>query len=108
MDIKKLIKDRRNEKGLTLKQVAELVGVSESTVSRWESGDIANMTREKIVKLANALNVSPALIMGWETEEPPAGTDGSEAKRELIALIDSMTEEQAAEARHYLEFLKNK
>ena len=40
------------------------VGVSEATISRWESGDIANMRRDKIVLLSKALKVSPSFIMG--------------------------------------------
>lgn len=38
-------------------------------VSRWESGDIDNMRRDKIAGLANALKVSPLLIMGIEDPE---------------------------------------
>ena len=68
MDICKRLKERRKELNLTMLQVANKIGVSEATVSRWESGDIANMRRDKIVSLANALQVSPAFIMGEETE----------------------------------------
>lgn len=64
MDINQKLKHRRLEIGLTMLQVAKKVGVSEATISRWESGDIANMRRDKIVLLANALHVSPAYIMG--------------------------------------------
>ena len=42
-----LLKDRRNELALTQRQVANQVGVTEATVSRWESGDIDNMRRDK-------------------------------------------------------------
>lgn len=49
--------------------VAQSVGVSEATISRWESGDIANMKRDKIVSLAKALHVSPSFIMGWDEPE---------------------------------------
>lgn len=66
MTIKDKLKGRRQELGLTLKDIAEKVGVSEGTVSRWESGDIANMRRDKIVKLADALQISPSVIMGWD------------------------------------------
>ena len=59
------LKNRRSELGLTMKQVAERVGVSEGTVSRWESGDIANMRRDKIAKLAEALQTTTTKIMGW-------------------------------------------
>ena len=50
----------------TQQDVADYVGVSEGTVSRWESGDIGNMRRDRIVAYANVLCVSPAVIMGWE------------------------------------------
>ena len=60
--------DRRKELGLTMKQVAELVGVSEATVSRWESGQIANMRRDKINSYAKALQVRPSFIMAGETQ----------------------------------------
>ena len=60
-----IIKTRRLELGLTLREVADAVGVSEGTVSRWESGDIANMRRDKISKLAVVLRIDPSIIMGW-------------------------------------------
>lgn len=69
MNMGKMIKSRRKELNLTMLEVAKKVGVSEATVSRWESGDIANMRRDKIALLANALQVSPAFIMGWESNE---------------------------------------
>lgn len=55
--------DRRKELGLTMKEVACAVGVSEATVSRWESGAIANMRRDKIAKYAAILKVTPTFIM---------------------------------------------
>ena len=71
MDVKGIIKKRRIEMQLTLKDVAEKVGVNEGTVSRWESGEIENMRRDKIVALAKALEISPAVIMGWDDSIPP-------------------------------------
>lgn len=63
MDVGEKLKIRRKELGLTMLQVAKRTGVSEATISRWESGDIANMRRDKIVSLATALCVTPAFIM---------------------------------------------
>jgi len=102
MDTKKLLKDRRAELGLTMKQVAEKVGVSESTVSRWESGDIANMTRDKVLALANALKVTPATIMGWEEkEESPA--EASDPQTEIfVKLLKRMTPEQKQKLADYM------
>lgn len=39
--------DRRLELGLTQKDIAEAVGVTEATVSRWESGSLATPTKRK-------------------------------------------------------------
>lgn len=71
--INALLRERRKEKGLTMKQVADAVGVSEATVSRWESGNIANMGRSKIYALSKILCLSPAEIMGIDepSKEPP-------------------------------------
>lgn len=66
MEIKDILKNRRIELGLTLEDVALKVNVSPATISRWETGDIANMRRDRIVALAKALEISPAVIMGWE------------------------------------------
>lgn len=43
MDLKDIIRNARLAKGLTMKEVADMVGVSEPTISRWESGEIENM-----------------------------------------------------------------
>ena len=71
MEMNEKIKRLRNERGLTLEQVGDMVGVGKSTVRKWESGQIANMRRDKIAKLASALCTTPAYLMGWE-EEPDA------------------------------------
>ena len=68
MAVQDIIKHRRKELGLTLKEVAEKLNVSEGTVSRYESGDIQNMGIDKIAALAKALQCSPGYLMGWEKE----------------------------------------
>lgn len=66
------INEQRKKLNLTLKDVADYVGVSEATVSRWESGNIANMRRDRISALAEILKVSPIDIMGiTESDESP-------------------------------------
>ena len=60
----KLIYDRRTELGITQKEVADFVGVSEATVSRWESGHIDIMRRDRIAALSKILRMSPLAIMG--------------------------------------------
>ena len=61
---------------MTLEDVAIKVGVGKSTVRKWETGMIENMRRDKIAKLAYALNTTPAYLMGWEEEDELSGIDG--------------------------------
>ena len=69
MEIKDILKNRRLELGMTMKELAAKCNVSEGTISRWESGAISDMRRDKIMLLANALQISPGVIMGWEEGE---------------------------------------
>lgn len=66
MSLSSVLKNRRKELNMTLLEVAKRVGVSEGTVQRWESGNIKNLRHERIAKLADVLDVSPAALMGWE------------------------------------------
>ena len=68
MNLGEKIKNRRLELDLTLEEVGNIVGVSKSTVMKWETGYIENMRRDKIALLAKALHVSPLWIMGLEEE----------------------------------------
>lgn len=91
MTIGEKIKNRRTEKGLTLEQVGTAMGVSKSTVRKWEIGMIQNMRRDKIEKLANLLDMSP---LEFIMEEPP--TVQNETKAALTEIINAMSDEQAA------------
>lgn len=59
------LKEARKNRGMTLRELGEAIGRSESVVQRYESGVISNLDNEVIAKLANALNVNPAYLMGW-------------------------------------------
>lgn len=84
VDIKTIIKNHRIEAGLTMKELADLVGVSEATVSRWESGNIASMKHSQIASLCNALHISPALIVpGIEYSEHDETISSPASKKEI-------------------------
>ena len=62
----KRIKELRMSKGYTMKKLAELVGVSKSTIAKWENGYVENMRQEKVTKMAELFNVNPAYILGYD------------------------------------------
>ena len=69
MDIGKRIKELRLAKGMTLEELGNKVGVGKSTVRKWETGIIENMRRDKIIKVANALDCTVSYLLGMENEE---------------------------------------
>ena len=71
--IGQLIYNKRIEKGLSLHDVASELKISDPTVLRWERGEIKNMKRNHIAKLAQVLGVSPLLLLGIPDDK--TGTD---------------------------------
>ena len=96
MDLKTIIANKRNELGLTLEDVAKICNVSISTVKRWESGEIVDIKRDKVVKLAQALHTTPAYIMGWEEEDKTKDEIDREAQEMLDAYKHASPEIRAA------------
>lgn len=63
------IKARRIELELTLEELGDMVGAGASTVRKWETGFIKNMRSDKIKRVAEALQVTPAYLMGWDESQ---------------------------------------
>ncbi len=103
MDIQDKIKSRREELGLTYEEIGKIVGVSKSTVRKWETGMIENMRQDKITLLARALRVSPGYLMGWEAEP-----EEDDIKTIAAHAIDDLTEEEQIELIDYAKYLKSK
>ena len=65
----KRIKELRTKSDLTMEALAKKIGVSKSTIAKWENGYVDNMRQDMIMKLANVFNVSPLYILGYNEEE---------------------------------------
>jgi len=91
MEVKDIIKKRREELGLTYEQLGDMVGVGKSTVRKWEIGMIENMKRSNIAALAKALDISPMLLMGLEVEENKQVKD-YELSKDKLSLIKKYDE----------------
>lgn len=63
------LRRRRRELGYTLAQLADMVGVRDATIQRYESGEIRNIKRETLLKLSQALRCTPGYLMGWDESE---------------------------------------
>lgn len=112
MTVGERIKELRTNLGLTQEELAKMIGYkSRATVNKIESGE-REITQSMIVKFANALHVTPSIIMGWE--DLPQKQEGeiekivSEAtKREDLKIfftqVAEMSEEDFEKARRVIE-----
>ena len=65
------IRSRREELGLSQEELGNKLGYkSRSSINKIEL-DQRNLTQSKIKAIADALNTTPAYIMGWESEDQP-------------------------------------
>ncbi|TKL05331.1 helix-turn-helix domain-containing protein [Enterococcus sp. ARL09-542] len=72
MDIGERIKLRRKELKLSADVVAEKLGVSRSTIFRYEKGDIEKLPTNILGDIAEILKTTPAFLMGWEDDNVPS------------------------------------
>ena len=74
----------RKKAGLTQEELATLMGYkSKSTINKIELG-VNDIPQSKIVKFAEVLGTTPAVLMGWVTEETAQKND------QLVRLVSKM------------------
>lgn len=101
------IHERRIEKGITLAQVAEMLGVTEATAQRYECGNIKNIPYEQMCAYGEILNCSPAYLMGWEKDlkrNEENNTQGTEEAK-VIKMYSKLVPEHKKAVRSLMENL---
>ena len=107
------IKERRKQLGLTADELAERIGVSRSTVFRYENGDIEKVPLDYLGVLSSVLCTTPEFLMGW-TDDPlakdtPVSTkeeqDLTPLEHEVLSMLRRLTEDQQRSFLDYLKFL---
>ena len=98
------LKALRKSKGLSMKELGRLFGLSESTISLYESGK-RQPDNETILKIADFFDVSVDYLLGREEKETPSYT---EEERKLFSLIEQLTDVEVEEMSNYLDYLLSK
>ena len=62
------IKEKRIEKGLSLRELAKIMGYHHSTIGKVEN-DLVDLPQSRIVQFAEALGTTPSYLMGWENTQ---------------------------------------
>lgn len=103
----KRIKELRLKYDYTMEVLAEKIGVSKSTIAKWENGYVENMRQDNILKLSQIFNVPATYIMGYDEEKDselslvgevhPYGSDDNkltDKEKHFIEVYSKLSEEQ--------------
>ena len=93
------IKQLRKEKGLSAEYIAEMIGVSPSTIYRYENNDIASMKIDKLKMIADLLGTSASDLLGW-SDDPSALSD---AESFLLSSFRKMNEKDQGRVLGFVE-----
>lgn len=66
MTIGEKIREIRTTKKISQTALATATNISKQSIYKYETGIINNIPFDKIEKIANALGVTPAYLMGWD------------------------------------------
>lgn len=99
MTIGDRVKEQRIKRNISQTTLAQRIHVSKQTLFKYENNIVTNIPSDKIEMLADALNVSPAHLMGW-TEKQLSSPGIS---RESGGYVDHTTPNQLIDIYTYLK-----
>lgn len=98
MTMGEIIKMLRVNAKMTQEELGEKLGVQKSAIRKYEKGEVENIKRSTIKKMADLFNVSPCYIMGWEDAYNPNGKLAKE-----VSLIEEIQRRYGKEAVQLLQ-----
>lgn len=84
----------REEKNLSQEALGKMVGVNRAAVNKWETGQVENIKRSTIKRLAEIFNVTPCFIMCFD-EDMKATEEEVEQFNERLNKMNKLQREVA-------------
>lgn len=67
--VKENLRRERENQGISYAELSKKTGIAKSTLQRYETGATLKIPLEAIIKIAAALDIPPARLMGWEDDK---------------------------------------
>ena len=100
------IRFARKNAGLTQRQLAGMIGATNTTVSNWEKG-LSRPDADMIQKLCDALHLQPNYFYGADSESHRTVSD-EDIKFALFGGNDEITDEMFDEVKRFAAFVKQR
>lgn len=99
MSVGQRIRIAREQKNMTLDEVAKRCETTKQTIYKYENEIVTNIPYDKIVLLSKALDVTPSYLFGWEEKENyPSEQQLTEVERLALELFRRIPEDKQSEA----------
>lgn len=99
------IRELRKAKKVTMKELGNMIGVAESTMSLYETGK-RKPDPETLSRLADYFNVSVDYLLGRDEEQPQAALSPADRqRRDVEAMLRAMSEADLEKVYDYARFI---
>lgn len=70
MTLGEKIRAAREDAGITQEELGKLCGTTKQTIYKYETGVVTNIPLDRIEKIAAAIGVTAAFLLGWDEPSP--------------------------------------
>ena len=84
----KRIKQKREELNMTLEELGKKLGVTKSTISKYERGEIQQIKRSHVEELSKILHCSPEWLMGFDNAKDVKVVYSADGHEPVEALVE--------------------
>ena len=95
---------KRTENGMTMKQLADKLGVQTSAINKYEKGAVENIKRKTIEDMAKIFKCSPSWLMGFDADMDITVRDDNDLNT-LVEIYNDMTTAEKKEALRFMKYI---
>lgn len=94
MNLGEKIKIARDNAGLTQEELGKKCGTTKQTIFKYETGVVTNIPIDRLELIAEAVGVSAASLLGWESKQPTVSDGLTDKDIRLVEWFRSLPEEK--------------
>lgn len=104
MTLGEKIRVSRENAGLTMEELGKKCGTTKQTIYKYETGKVTNIPLDRLMRIADATDVSASYLMGWEgINAEQRGED--EVTRKLLGFVDTASSDELRQLLDFIAYL---
>lgn len=104
MTVGERIRSERENLKISQTDLAKRIGISKQTLYKYETNIVTNIPYNIIENIANILNISPVMLMGWKIEKTSSSKYSSFVQT-LLGKSESLNTDGIKELNKYADYL---